>query len=137
MFREMQETRSRLSLLWAFATFNYIYADVVILYDKAGTFHYSQGFSIGAAILVEVPMAMVLLSRLLSYRPGRWLNIVAGGAMTAIQAATLFVTTPAPYYAFFTVMEVATTLAIVGLAWKWREDPVSPAVASVQPRPSP
>jgi hypothetical protein len=40
----MEATRTRLSTLWAFATLNYIYADVVTLYDKAGTLHFSQGF---------------------------------------------------------------------------------------------
>jgi uncharacterized protein DUF6326 len=116
----MVETRVRLSILWAFATLNFIYADVVTLYDKAGTFHFSPGFLLGAAVLVEIPIAMVLLSRLLPYRSNRWSNIVAGAAMTIVQAATLFVGTPTPYYVFFSVLEIVATAVVVWWAWSWR-----------------
>jgi len=113
------DTKAKLSTLWLFATLNYVYADVVTLYDKAGTFNYNQTFLLGAAILVEIPMAMVLLSRILKYRASRWANIIAGAVMTVIQAATLFVAIPTAYYVFFSVIEVVTTLVIVWSAWKW------------------
>jgi hypothetical protein len=41
--------------------------------------------------------------------------------MTAVQSATLFVGVPAPYYLFFSVIEIATTVLIVWFAWNWRE----------------
>ena len=115
----MQGVKAKLSTLWAFATFNYVYADVVTLFDKAGTFHYDQVFLLGAAVLVEIPIAMVILSRILKYRAGRLANIIAGAVMTVIQASTLFVATPTVYYIFFSVIEIATTLGIVWSAWKW------------------
>ena len=117
----MQDMKAKLSTLWIFATLNYIYCDVVTLFDKAGTFNYNQGFLIGAAILVEIPIAMVLLSRLLRYKASRWANIITGTLMTIIQAVTLFVATPTPYYAFFSIIEIASTIVIVWYAWKWNQ----------------
>jgi uncharacterized protein DUF6326 len=113
------DMRTKLSTFWLFATLNYVYADVVTIYDKGGNLGYSQTFLLGASILVEIPMAMVLLSRILKYRANRWVNIIAGAAMTVIQAATLFVAIPTAYYVFFSVIEVATTLVVVWSAWKW------------------
>jgi len=62
--------------------FNYLYADVVTLMDPvrlkelmtgyAGPFYITQGFLLGAAILMETAIAMVLLSRVLKYRANRW-----------------------------------------------------------------
>jgi hypothetical protein len=112
---------SFLSTLWIFATLNFVYCDVVTLFSYVTikpTIQYTQGFLLGAAILVEIPIGMVLLSRVLKYRSSRWASIVAGAIMTVVQTATLFVGTPAPYYVFFSVIEIATTAFIVWYAWK-------------------
>jgi uncharacterized protein DUF6326 len=116
--------RTTLSALWIFATLNYLYCDVVTLMDpnllqgyiagSIGGVAISPGFLVAAAVLVEVPMAMVILARF------RWANVLAGTAMTLIQLATLFVRTPALYYAFFSAIEIATTAAVVLIAWRWR-----------------
>ena len=66
-------------------------------------------------------MAMVVLPRLLAYRPNRWVNILVGALMTVVQAATLFVGTPTLYYVFFSAIEIATTGFIVWSAWAWRD----------------
>jgi hypothetical protein len=131
----MEGLRSRLSTLWIVATLNYLYCDVITLMDPAslkqflagdvGPIHISQGFLLGAGILVEIPIAMVLLSRILGSRPNRVANVVAGTAMTAVQVLSLMVKTPALpalYYIFFSVIEIACTSAIVWYAWKWRND---------------
>lgn len=123
--------KAKLSTLWIFATLNYLYADVVSLMDhdllrgyvagKVNGIEVSQGFLLGAGILVEIPISMVLLSRVLGFRPNRWANIIAGAVMTVVQAASLFVKVPAPYYAFFSVIEIVATGAIVWLAWRWSD----------------
>jgi len=117
--------------LWIFVALNYLYCDIVSLMDPELLPQYlrgninglelTPGFLLGAAILVEIFIAMVLLSRVLPYRANRWANIAAGALMTAVQSASLFVGAPATYYLFFSVIEIATTVVIVWFAWNWRE----------------
>lgn len=106
--------------LWIFVTFNYIYADVVTLFDKSVVTNLSQQTLLGAAVLVETAIAMVLLSRVLNYRANRWANIIVGIINTVAVLASLLVATPVLYYAFFGTIEIATTLVIVWYAWTWR-----------------
>jgi hypothetical protein len=123
-----EDMRMRLFTLWTFATFNYIYADVVTLFDKSvvNKTNLSQTALLGAAILVETAIAMVLLSRVLKYRANRWANIIVGIINTVAVIASLLVSTPAPYYAFFATIEMATTIVIVWYAWTWRPNAVRP-----------
>ena len=128
----MESMKSKLSTLWIFATLNYLYCDVVILMDPGllkqyiagnlGGIQISQGFLLGAAVLVEIPISMVLLSRILKYRANRWANVVAGIVMTVVQLLSLLVKTPALYYLFFSVIEIACTAVIVWFAWRWSAD---------------
>ncbi|HSS62026.1 MAG TPA: DUF6326 family protein [Candidatus Limnocylindrales bacterium] len=123
--------RTKLSTLWIFATLNYLYCDVVTLMDpdllkkflagNVGGMEVTQGFLLGASVLVEIPIAMVLLSRVIADRANRWANIVAGVTMTLVQTLSLFAQTPAPFYVFFSVIEIAATASIVWLAWRWGE----------------
>lgn len=122
--------RTRLSTLWLFALLNYLYCDIVSLMDsgllqqyltgKVGGLNINQGFLLGASVLMEIPIAMILLSRVLGYKANRTANLIAGSIMTIVQVLTLFVgTSPANYYLFFSVIEIACTALIVWLAWKW------------------
>lgn len=125
------DMKSRLSILWIFAALNYLYCDVVGLMDRGLLRQFltgevdgipvTQGFLLGAAILVEIPIAMVLLSRFLTYRANRWANIAAGSVMTVVQFLTVFIGTSTTYYVFFSIIEIATTILIVWFAWNWRE----------------
>lgn len=124
------DRKGLLSIIWIFAAFNYLYCDVVSLMNsellrqyltgKVNGMEFTQGFLLGAAILVEIPIAMVLLSRVLKYRVNRWANIIAGVIMTLVQIGSLFAGTPAMYYVFFSVLEIASTALIVWFAWNWR-----------------
>jgi hypothetical protein len=118
-----EDRRTRFFTLWTFATFNYVYADVVTLFDKSVTTTLGQTALLGAAILVETAIAMVLLSRLLKYRANRWANIIVGIINTVAVLASLLVKVPALYYAFFGIIEIATTIVIVWYAWTWRLSP--------------
>jgi Family of unknown function (DUF6326) len=116
-----KERKVILSMLWLFATLNYIYCDVVTVMDpvKRAPFQLTSGFLLGASLLVEIPIALVILSRVLPYGANRWTNIIAGTIMTAVQVLSLFVAIPALYYVFFSVLEIACTVFIVWYAWKW------------------
>jgi hypothetical protein len=124
----MERIGQKVSLLWIFASLNYLYCDVVTLMDpallrgflagNAGGTTVSQGFLLAAGALVEVPMAMIVLSRWLPERAGRWANLGAATLMTVVQAASLFAKVPAPYYVFFSTFEIATTAVIAWIAWR-------------------
>lgn len=129
----------RLSLLWIFVILNYLYCDVVVLMDPAMARQFptgevdgmpiTPGFLLAGAVLMEVPMAMVVVSRLARPRTGRLLNVVAGVIMTVAQSATLLLGTPASYYLFFSVLEIAVTAGIAWYAWRWRTAPAELAAA--------
>jgi len=113
------DTRTKLSALWIFATLNYLYADVETLMDKSVSINLTQESLLGAAMLVETAIAMVLLSQLLGPRTNRLANIIVGTINTVAILASLFVATPAPYYIFFTTIEVASTTLIMWYAFTW------------------
>ena len=128
----MTDMRVRLSTLWVFAVFNYLYADVITLMDPAiltqimtgrvGPVQLTPSFLLVAAILIETAIVMVVLSRVLRYRANRWVNIIIGALHTAAVALSLFIggTTPALYYMFFGTIEIACTLLIIWYAWSWK-----------------
>jgi len=117
----LKNTGERLSLLWIFVMFNYLYCDVITLTDpvKQSGPQLTQEFLFGASILMEIPIAMVLLSRILKYGANRWVNIISGTIMFIVQILTLFIGIPTMYYVFFSAIEIACVLSIVWIAWKW------------------
>jgi len=120
-----------LSILWIFLVLNYLYCDVLSLMDPSvlnelmtgtvGGMQLTQDFLLGASVLMEIPIIMVLISRFSKYKINRILNIIAGLIMAAVQIWSLFVGETAIYYIFFSVIEIATCLFIVRYAWKWKE----------------
>ena len=126
---EMKDRKVILSTLWIFAVLNYLYADVFggkdpeavkqLISGTVGSIHMTEGFLLGAAILMETSIAMVLLSRVLKYRANRWANIIVGIIQTAAVSLSLFVSMPPLYYMFFAAIEIPCTLFIVWYAWKW------------------
>lgn len=121
----------KLSLLWLFVMLNYIYADIMTLMDSSVLKEMLTGavdgmqitptFLFFGAILMEIPIAMVVLSLVLKKTVNRWANITAGAIKSLAVFGTLFVGIPTLYYMFFAVMEIATTLYIIFIAWKWIE----------------
>jgi len=127
---ERKDNKVILSALWIFVLFNYLYCDVLSLMDpdylrqylagNVGGVQLTSGFLLAASILMEIPIAMILLSRVLEYRANRRANIIAGTFMTVVQFSTLFFgTSPTNYYVFFSIIEIACTAFIVQYAWKW------------------
>ena len=120
-----------LSTLWAFLLFNYIYCDLFTAFDPrvmkslvatgiSGGMEFTQGFLLSFSILMEIPIAMFLLSRILKYSVNRWSNIIAGVIMVIVQTYSLF-NPSTGYYLFFSIIEIACLLWIIWSAWKWDE----------------
>ena len=128
----MHDVKERLSVLWVFALLNYLYADVIALWALLGTPpadtpHLGQLALAGATVLMEIPIAMILASRLLPFRANRLANIIAGSIVTLVNGFLTFIPPlvgwgrpPAlPEYLFFATIETVCTVAIVWQAWTW------------------
>jgi hypothetical protein len=126
------EKKALFSTLWIFAMLNYLYCDFLsnmdasvlkgLLDGRIAGMTITTSFLLNAALLMEIPTAMVLLSRVLPFRTNRWANIIGGLVMTLVQIGSLFVGTgPTPHYIFYSVIEASCTAFIVWHAWKWRE----------------
>ncbi len=122
--------KERLSVLWIFALLNYLYADVIALWDIVGSrnpFQLPPGALMASAVLMEIPIAMILASRLLPFRANRLANIIAGAIVTLVNGFLTFVPPligwgrpPAlPEYLFFATIETVATSAIIWQAWTW------------------
>ena len=126
----MQDVRVRLSTLWVFMLLNYLYCDVMTGFDPTVPRDLSRDALLAASFLMEIPIAMVLVSRVLKYRPNRWANIIVGAFMAVVQVSTLFVGSgPTVYYVFFSAIEIACLLFIVWTAWRWAEPALKPQIA--------
>src|ERR1700691_5257663 len=135
----MHDIKERLSLLWLFALLNFLYADVVALWDIVG----SQNFHVhlppwalmGSALLMEIPIAMIVACRLLPFRANRLANIIAGVILTVVNGFLTYVPplagwgkTPAlPEYLFFATIETVCTLVIIRQAWTWEKNAANPS----------
>ncbi len=117
------DIKVKLSTLWIFVLFNMIYADIISLMDPASPIRevmkgapLPPGGLLAGAILMETPIALVLLSRVLKRKANRWANIIVGVInMVAVIAGEQ----PRPYYIVFATIEVMCLSFIVWYAWKW------------------
>jgi Family of unknown function (DUF6326) len=134
--RTHRDPRLVLPVLWVFAVLNYLYCDVLglmhapelqgILDGAVGGVEMTTGFLLGAGVLMEIPIAMVLVARLAPDRVARPASIVAGAVMTLVQLGSLgFGSDVTPHYLFFSAVEVSATVAIVRIAWTWRSEAAS------------
>jgi hypothetical protein len=144
----MHDTKERLSVLWIFALLNYLYADVIALWailgsPPADTPHLGQLALAGSAVLMEIPIAMILASRLLPLRANRLANIIAGTIVTLVNGFMTFIPPlvgwgrpPAlPEYLFFATIETVCTVAIVWQAWTWPRADAAVAPKSIVGQP--
>ena len=118
------DTRVLLSTLWVVVMINMLTADILSLYipgavdelvKSAGETQITQRMLVGA-IMMEISIIMIILSRVLKYGVNRWLNII-----TAI-ITIAFVVGPGssyPHYIFIATVEVVCLLLIIWNAWKW------------------
>jgi hypothetical protein len=121
------DTKVLLSTLWIVVMINMAYADILGLFipgtlEEVAKTSVSTGATIpqlmlGGAIMLEIPIAMILLSRVLKFKVNRWVNIIASVITIAyvVGGGSLY-----PHYIFIATIEVVCMLLIVGFAWKWR-----------------
>src|SRR5690348_5368912 len=127
----MLDTKERLSVLWTFALLNYLYADVIALFDIVGSGRHFEALPpwalMASAVLMEIPIAMILACRLLPFGANRLANIIAGVVLTLVNGFLTFVPPllgwgrPPAFaeYLFFATIETVCTLIIIWQAWTW------------------
>jgi hypothetical protein len=127
----MRNRRNIYSGLWAFASLNYLYADLAGLMDAnmlqqymtgnvSGT-RITPGFLTIAAGFMQIPLSNVFLPQVIKNdRALRWVQLSSGALMTLVQAGTLFVGKPTPYYLLFSAIEIAATTFITVDAIRWK-----------------
>ena len=121
------DTKVLLSTLWIVVMINMAYADILSLhipgvFDEVAKTSVSTGAPIPqlmlvGAIMMEIPVAMIILSRVLKYGVNRWVNIIAGIFTIAYiwgGAASY------PHYIFIAMVETLCLLLIIWNTWKWR-----------------
>jgi len=112
--------------MWIFVMLNIVVADIFsfispgflkqVLAGHAGSVHITEAFLLAAAVVIEIPIAMVLLSRVLQRRVNRILNIGAGVVTIAYIIGGGSTTL---HYIFFATIEVVACVLIIWFAWKW------------------
>lgn len=121
------ETKAKLSTLWIFFLLNIIFRDIHEFVEPGFIEEIMTGTSNGnpitehmlllGGVMIEVPIAMVLLSRLLPYGANRWANIIA--AVVYISLVIIFGTTDLDD-TFHMFIEIAALSFIIWSAWRWR-----------------
>ena len=116
--------KALLSTLWIFVLLNIIFRDLHEFFRVGmveeiitGTPVSEQVMLIGG-IMMEIPILMVLLSRILNYRINRWANIIIGAITIAL---VIGMGTKDLDDIFFATIEVIALSTIIWLAIKWRE----------------
>ena len=115
-----------LSTLWIVVMINMLKADILSLYipgtadevaRTAGKTPISQ-LMLGGAIMMEIAIVMIILSRVLKYKLNRWVNVI-----TSIITIAFVVGggESYPHYIFIATVEVICLLLIIWSAWKWTE----------------
>ena len=121
-----------LSTLWIFLTVNFVFCDVFtlmhsedlrkILTGNVDGIQMSQQFLLGFAFIMEIPMLMILFSRVLRYPSNRILNVVFSILLAIVQIWSLTAGGNTLHYWFFSIIEIATLFSILFLAWFWKKE---------------
>jgi hypothetical protein len=122
----MDDIRTRLSTLWVVVMFNMAFADI-LTFIKPGALQelwagqagvqVTEGLLLVFAILIEIPIAMIYVSRILKPGANRWANTVAAVITTVfvVGGGSLDL-----HYVFFAAVQLACMALIVWSVWSRR-----------------
>ena len=123
---EPAQKHVKLSCLWAFVALNIAFADILSLYTPGVMPQVMEGVVEGvelsenlmlvAAIFIQIPVAMIVLTQFLSARANKVVSTIA----VVITAAFVIGGGGAlmPHYVFFATCEVLALLLILRLIWR-------------------
>ncbi len=123
-----KNTKMILSTLWIVVMMNMIFADILgfmlpgalaeIMTGYGGAVKLTQAAMLIAALFLEIPIAMIFLSKVLKHKTNRLFNIIAASITILFVVGGGSLTL---HYIFFAGVEVICMLAIIILSWKWKE----------------
>jgi Family of unknown function (DUF6326) len=123
----MSDIRAKLSTLWIVVLFTMLYADILsflrpeflrgLLTGYAEDVRVTQPLLMASAVMVEIPILMVALSRMLKPTVNRWANFAA----TALTATFIIAGgSTSPHYLFLATIELVCLALILRQTWQWR-----------------
>jgi hypothetical protein len=135
--RERIEANRRdvLSSLWIFVLFNMLFRDVHEFarpgwIEELMSMDVAEGLLLASGVVLTMFISMIVLSRVLPLRGARWGNLI----VSAIAIVSMIANPPGDLDdIWFFAVEVLALLAIVGLAWTWRQEGSSGAAVGGQP----
>jgi peptidoglycan biosynthesis protein MviN/MurJ (putative lipid II flippase) len=120
------DTKVLFSTLWIVVMINMLKADILSLYIPGATEEVAKTagetpittLMLGGAVMMEISIVMIILSRVLKYRVNRWANII----VSIITIAFIWGGGASyPHYIFIATVETICLLIIIWNAWKWTE----------------
>lgn len=128
----IQDRKIVLSTLWVFVLMNMIYADILNTL-KPGYLNELEyvGKTISGetvlffGFLMEIPIIMILLSRVLNRKANRIANFIAApvSILWVIVPSIVMSNGNTPLsYIFFGIVETLTMIFMVWYAWKWKTE---------------
>ena len=124
------DKKSLLSTLWLLAVLNYLFRFTFSLYYSerlqellSGSLHgmeATQGLLLGISVMMELPIAMILLSRLLEHRKNRMLNVILAVLMSVVHLSSLSTIGTTLHFRFFSIVGIMLYLGIIVVAVKWK-----------------
>ena len=120
------DTKVKLSTLWIVVMMNLLFADVLSIFvelvnkntlnDIIGEVTTTMAI---AAVITNIPILMIYLSRSLKFKINRVLNIVAGiiTILFVIGGGSLM-----PHYIICGSVEVIILIIIINTAWRWSDN---------------
>ena len=120
------DVKVKLSTLWIVVMFNMAYADILSLnipgiHEELAAFAGDTPIStlmLIGAVIIQIPVGMIFLSRILAYKINRWANITAGAFVIifVVGGGSLI-----PHYIFLATVEVLCLLLVIWTAWNWSD----------------
>ena len=120
----MSNLGTRISTLWIVVMFTMVYADILSfitpgelqkLWDGSAGVNLTPGILLVFAILLEIPVVMIYLSRVLKPTANRWANTVA------VAVTIVYVigggSFNLPHYIFFAAVEIGCMAYIIWSVW--------------------
>ena len=126
MINNRIKPQTLLSTLWIFVLLNIVFRDLhqlgkigfleELMSGMVNGIKITEELALVGGILAEIPILMVLLSRILNHKANKWANISAGISMLLVFGTS--VSSADMDDIFHLVFEVAAILWIFQIAWK-------------------